>query len=204
MSNGYILGRGMRLYLDGITRRREDGRTRLREQLRGARLAGNDWEWLGMTGRRANKTTGPRDCETTRLRDYGTTGLRDHGKHRRSQAFSGVLSRARLCEAVRGCAWLCVAVRGCAWQCEAAWRQSGADVVHRKREYHGIVLKRTARGTLLFGMYRRCAAITSSKKKEAIERYSTRPRVPRPCFSNKTRLIAITPFVTIFRLTSPT
>ena len=44
MSNGYILGRGMRLYLDGITRRREDGRTRLREQLRGALLAENDWE----------------------------------------------------------------------------------------------------------------------------------------------------------------
>ena len=44
----------------------------------------------------------------------------------------------------------------------AAWRQSGADVAHRKRERHGIVLKRTARGALLFGMCRRCAAITSS------------------------------------------
>ena len=49
-----------------------------------ARLAENDWEGLGGA-----------------LFNYGgTTRLRDHGtpeKHRRSQAFPGVLSRARLC-----------------------------------------------------------------------------------------------------------
>ena len=102
----------------------------------------------GTTGRRDDGTAGRRDNETTGRRDDGTTGQRDNEnpeKHRCSQAFSGVLSSARLCE--------------------AAWRQSGADVVHRKREYHGIVLKRTDRGTLLFGMCRRCATITSSKKK---------------------------------------
>ena len=90
MSNGCILGRGMGLYLDGITRRGEDGRTRLREQLRGARLAENGWE------------ARQQDDETTRQRDNETTE-----KHSRSQAFSGILSRAR--------------------QCEASWRQSGAD-----------------------------------------------------------------------------
>ena len=36
-----------------------------------------------------------------------------------------------------------------------------ADVFYRKREYRGIVLKRTAHGTLLFGIGRRCAAITT-------------------------------------------
>ena len=129
----------------------------------------NDWEGLGRTGRRANgttrlrddgttgqrdhETTGRRDCETAGRRDDETTGLRDNGtarqrdhettrKHRHSQAFSGILS--------------------CAWQCVAAWCQSGVDVVHRKRKHHGIVLKRTARGALLFGMCRRCATITPS------------------------------------------
>ena len=76
--------------------------------------------------RRDYETTGPRDYETTGLRDNGTTGRRDHGttgrrddgtteKHRRSQAFSGILSRARLRVAVRGSAWQCVAVRYRAW-----------------------------------------------------------------------------------------
>ena len=36
------------------------------------RMAGNAWERLRMTGRRANKTTGPKDDETTGLRDYKT------------------------------------------------------------------------------------------------------------------------------------
>ena len=81
----------------------------------------------------------PRDNETTGLRDDETPK-----KHRHSQAFSVILSRA----------WLCVAVRGCARQCEAAWRQSGVAVFYRKRECRGIVLKRTAHGTLLFGIGR--------------------------------------------------
>ena len=79
-------------------------------------MTGNDWEArqrdCGTTRRRDHGTTGLRDCGTTGQRDHGTTGQRDNGtteKHRRSQAFSVVLSRARLRE--------------------AAWRQSGADVV---------------------------------------------------------------------------
>ena len=82
-----------------------------------------------MTGWRANKTTRPRDRETTRRRDDGTTGQRDDGTARRrddettrrrdngttgqrddetlkntgvlrrSQSFSGILSRAWQCEA---------------------------------------------------------------------------------------------------------
>ena len=57
-----------------------------------------------------DETTRLRDCGTTRPRDHGTTGLRDPlKKHRRSQAFPGVLS--------------------CAELCEAACRESGADVV---------------------------------------------------------------------------
>ena len=65
----------------------------------------------GTTRLRDDETTGLRDDETTGRRDHGTTGRRDDGttrpretleKHRRSQAFSVFLSRARLCEAVRG------------------------------------------------------------------------------------------------------
>ena len=113
----------------------------------------------GTTGRRDHGTTRLRDCGTTRLRDDGTTGPRDHGTTRlrdsetaRPMKNTGVLRRSQSFSVVCGSAE----------PCEAAWRESGADVVHRKREYHGIVLKRTARGTLLFGMCRRCAAITSS------------------------------------------
>ena len=42
-----------------------------------------------------------------------------------------------------------------------------ADVFYRKRECRGIVLKRTAHGTLLFGIGRRCALITPNKKRMA-------------------------------------
>ena len=58
-----------------------------------------------MTGRRANETTRPRDDETTRLRNDENTERRDDRtaeKHRRSQAFSVILSHSQLCEAVRG------------------------------------------------------------------------------------------------------
>ncbi len=41
-------------------------------------MAENDWERLGTTGRRANKTARLRDRETARQRDCETTGLRDH------------------------------------------------------------------------------------------------------------------------------
>ena len=54
---------------------------------------------------RDDETTRPRDCETTRLRDHETTRPRDYEtteKPRRSQAFSGVLSRARQCAIERG------------------------------------------------------------------------------------------------------
>ena len=126
------------------------------------RKTGKDWEWLGgapttTTRLRDNGTTGPRDNETTRQRDNETTRLRDDGTTRRrddgttgrrddgtpkkktgilrhSQAFPVVLSRA--------------------WQCVAVWRQSGVAVFYRKRECRGIVLKRTAHGTLLFGIGR--------------------------------------------------
>ena len=37
-----------------------------------------------------------------------------------------------------------------------------ADVAYRKRSILGIVLKRTARGCLLFGIGRRCALITTN------------------------------------------
>ena len=98
---------------------------------------------FGTTRLQDYKTTRLRDNETARPRDHETAGQQKNtGVLRHSQAFS--------------------VVRGCARLCEAAWRQSGADVVHRKRECHGIVPKRTARGTLLFGMCRRCAAITTS------------------------------------------
>ena len=56
----------MRLYLDGIMRGRKDGRTRLREQLRGARLAEKDWEardWLGMAENSWEKPSGARLAE---------------------------------------------------------------------------------------------------------------------------------------------
>ncbi len=59
---------------------------------------------------RDHETAGPRDCGTAGPRDCETTRLRETlEKHRHSQAFSVVLS--------------------CAEPCEAAWRQSGADVV---------------------------------------------------------------------------
>ena len=83
------------------------------------RTTENDWERLGKTGRRANETARPQDHETTGPRDHETTRLRDYetpkntGVLRRSQAFSVVLSSARLCE--------------------AAWRQSGAAVALIKR-----------------------------------------------------------------------
>ena len=96
-----------------------------------------------MTGKRANKTTGLRDCETARQRDYETARLRDRETTELLKN-SGVLRRSQAFSVVRGCAWLCV----------AAWRQSGADVFYRKRECRGIVLKRTAHGTLLFGIVR--------------------------------------------------
>ena len=103
-----------------------------------------------MTGWRANKTARQRDYGTTRQRDNGTTRLlKNTGILRRSQSFS----------VVRGCAWLCVAVRGSAWQLGV---RRVADVFYRKRECRGIVLKRTAHGTLLFGIGRRCALITPS------------------------------------------
>ena len=76
------------------------------------------------TRQRDDETTGPRDYETTRQRDNettrqrynGTTGQRDN---RKTQAFPGILRHSQSCVAVRGSAWLC----------EAAWRESGADVV---------------------------------------------------------------------------
>ena len=76
----------------------------------GARLTGKDWERLrtaenAWEARREN--TRRRDRENTRRRGSETTRLRDCGtaeKHRRSQSFSGVLSRAWLCVAVRGSA----------------------------------------------------------------------------------------------------
>ena len=85
-----------------------------------------------MTGWRANETTKRRDRETARPRDHETTGQRDHGTtgprdyettglrdNRKTQAFPGVPRHSQSCVAARGCARLC----------EAAWRQSGADVV---------------------------------------------------------------------------
>ena len=60
-----------------------------------------------MADGRANGTTRPRDHETTGPRDHETT--RHPEKHRRSQAFSGVLRRSQ--------------------SCEATWRQKGLDVV---------------------------------------------------------------------------
>ena len=71
----------------------------------------------GTTRRRDNGTTGPRDHGTTRPRDRGTAGLQDcktAEKHRRSQAFPGVLSRA----------WLCVAARG---SLASEWCRCGAS-----------------------------------------------------------------------------
>ena len=145
---------------DETARQRDDGTTGRRDYETAGRRDG------GTTRRRDDETTGRRDCETTGRRDHGTTGPRDHGttgrrdnetaeKHRHSQAFSGILS--------------------CARQCVAAWRQSGADVFYRKRECRGIVLKRTAHGTLLFGIGRRCAAITSSYDKPLL--VELRPRI---------------------------
>ena len=49
---------------------------------------------------RDNRTSGLRDLGTTRPRDYETAE-----KHRRSQAFSGVLRRSQSFSVVRGCAW---------------------------------------------------------------------------------------------------
>ena len=79
-------------------------------------MTGNDWEARRplprdneIAGQRDDETTGRRDDETTRLRDCETTG-----KHRRSQAFSGILSRA----------WLCVAVRG---SLTSEWCRCGAS-----------------------------------------------------------------------------
>ena len=85
----------------GWARQRDDKTTRPRD-CGTTRLRGH-----GTTGPRDNETTGQRDNETTVQRDNGTTGQRDNGtteKHRRSQAFSGILSRAWPCEAARGCA----------------------------------------------------------------------------------------------------
>ena len=70
----------------------------------------------GTTRQRDNGTTRQRDNGTTGQRDNGTTGQRDN---RKTQAFPGILRHSQSCVAVRGSAWLC----------EAAWRESGADVV---------------------------------------------------------------------------
>ena len=64
-------------------------------------MTGNDWEARQQDDERMR----PRDCETARRRDDETARLRDcetAEKHRRSQAFSVVLSRSQLCVAVRG------------------------------------------------------------------------------------------------------
>ena len=58
------------------------------------------------------------DYGTARLRDDETTGRRDYGttkRHRRSQAFSGILRHSQAFSVVRGCAWQCAAVRYRAW-----------------------------------------------------------------------------------------
>ena len=69
-----------------------------------------DWERLRTTEN--DWEARQRDCGTARPRDCGTERPAEK-KHRRSQAFSGVLSRAE--------------------PCEAAWRQSGAAVALIKK-----------------------------------------------------------------------
>ena len=82
------------------------------ERLGGARLAEKDWEWLGngwewlgngweWLGGAPNETAGLRDYETTRLRDHKTARPRDH---RKTQVFSGVLSRSQSFSVVPSCA----------------------------------------------------------------------------------------------------
>ena len=125
------------------------------ERLRGARLAENDWERLRKTGKdwearqQDDETARPRDDETARPRDDGTARLRD----RETPENTGVLRCSQAFSAVRGSAWR-------AWQLGV---RRVADVFYRKRECRGIVLKRTAHGTLLFGIGRRCATITTSR-----------------------------------------
>ena len=54
--------------------------------------------------RRDSGIAGLRDYETTRLRDHETARPRESSeKHRRSQPFSGVLSRARQCAVEGNC-----------------------------------------------------------------------------------------------------
>ena len=92
------------------TRLRDHGTTRLRDH---ETARPRDRE---TTRQRDNETTGRRDDGTARLRDYGTTGRRDNEtpeKHRRSQAFSVVLSRSQAFSVVLSRAELCEAVRGC-------------------------------------------------------------------------------------------
>lgn len=62
-----------------------------------------DWENLGKTEK--DWVARQQDDETARQRDNETTRPRDDEtakKHRRSQPFSGVLSRAWLCAVERG------------------------------------------------------------------------------------------------------
>ena len=130
---------------------------------------------------RDHETTGPRDCEATR--PLKNTGVLSH-----SQPCVAVRGCARLCEVVRGSLaseWCrCGAKSKFGWmgvylayipiqtnelgaadvplsRQELGGRRV-ADVFYRKRECRGIVLKRTAHGTLLFGMGRRCALMPPS------------------------------------------
>ena len=87
-----------------------DGARLAEKDWEGLRMAENDWVARSSTTARLRdcETARPRDCETTGLRDYGTTGRRDDETTRplkntavlrRSQSFSGILSRAWQCEA---------------------------------------------------------------------------------------------------------
>ena len=140
----------------------------------------------GTTGRRDGETAGLRDCGTTGLRDHGTTRLRDHGttrlrdvetarlrdygtteKHRRSQAFSVVLS----------CAWQ-LGVRVVQMWCQVeVWLDGGVLGVHPHSDERAWC--------------RRCAAITSSyhdKHTTLMPQYSTQtPSNPAASSSNLSR-----------------
>ena len=146
---------------------------------------------------RDHETARPRDDETTGPRDHGTTE-----KPRRSQAFSVILSRAWQCAIATlpsemnfcqkgldvvlsrkmtgwGCTWAYIPIQadeGSAADDPLSQKLLGgrgvADVFYRKRECRGIVLKRTAHGTLLFGMGRRCAPIPPSGLSRQVMRRS--------------------------------